>query len=71
MVVTDCHAGSLAPPSEAASVFHLLHDAHKQVFSLRILDYGDVRAARSRTQLSRTHFFDELPVNPFVMTLET
>jgi hypothetical protein len=56
MVVTDCGAGSFAPPSEAACVFHLLHDAHKQVFSLRILDYGAVRAARSWTQLSRTHF---------------
>jgi hypothetical protein len=70
MVVTDCRAGSFAPPSEAACVFHLLHDAHKQVFSLRILDYGDVRAAGSRTQLSRTHFFDEFPVDPCVMTLE-
>jgi hypothetical protein len=57
MVVTDCRAGSFAPPSEAACAFHLLHDAHKQVFSLRILDYGDVRAPRSRTQLSRTHSF--------------
>jgi hypothetical protein len=56
MVVTDCRAGSFAPPSEAACVFHLLHNAHKQVFSLRILDYDYVRAARSWTQLSRTHF---------------
>ena len=71
MVVTECRAGRFARPSEAACVFHLLHDAHKQVFSLRILDYGDVRAARSWTQLSRTHFFDEFPVNPFVMTFET
>jgi hypothetical protein len=71
MVVTEGRAGSFAPPSEAACVFHLLHDAHKQVFSLRILDYGGVRAARSRTHLSRTHFFDESPVNPFVMTFET
>lgn len=56
MVVTECRAGRLARPPEAACVFHLLHDAHKQVFSLRILDYGDVRAAGSWTQLSRTHF---------------
>jgi len=63
MVVADCRAGSFAPPSEAACVFHLLHDAHKQVFSLRILDYGDVRAPRSRTQLPRTHFSDEFPLN--------
>jgi hypothetical protein len=56
MVVTDCRAGSFAPPSEAACVFHLLYNAHKQVFSLSILDYGDVRAARSWTKLSRTHF---------------
>src|SRR5258708_14198509 len=51
MVVTECRAGRFARPSEAACVFHLLHDAHKQVFSLRILDYGDVRAAGSWTQL--------------------
>jgi hypothetical protein len=57
MVVTDCRAGSFALPSEAACVFHLLYNAHKQVFSLRILDYGNVRAARSWTQLSRTHSF--------------
>jgi len=56
MVVTDYRAGSFALPSEAAWIFHLLHDAHKQVFSLRILDYGDVRAAGSWTQLPRTHF---------------
>jgi hypothetical protein len=57
MVVTDCRAGSFALPSEAACVFHLLYNAHKQVFSLRILDYGNVRAARSWTQLPRTHSF--------------
>jgi hypothetical protein len=56
MGVTDCHAGSFAPPSDAACVVHLLYNAHKQVFSLRILDYSAVRAARSWTQLSRTHF---------------
>jgi hypothetical protein len=56
MVVTDCRTGSFARPSEAACAFRLLYDAHKQIFSLRILDYGDVRAARSWTQLSRTHF---------------
>jgi hypothetical protein len=56
MVVTDCRTGSFARLSEAACVLHLLHDAHKQGFSLRILDYGDVRAARSWTKLSRTHF---------------
>jgi hypothetical protein len=56
MVVTDYRAGSFALPSEAAWIFHLLHDAHKQVFSLRILDYGDVRAAGRWTQLLRTHF---------------
>jgi hypothetical protein len=67
----DCRTGRFARPSEATCVFHLLHNAHKQVFSLRILDYGDVRAASSWTQLFRTHFFDELPINPFVMTLET
>jgi hypothetical protein len=47
MVVTDCRAGSFARPSEAACVFDLLHDAHKQVFLLRIPDYGDVRVSRS------------------------
>jgi hypothetical protein len=55
MVVTDRRAGSFALPSEAACSFHLLYDAHKQAFSLRILDYGNVGAARSWTQHSRTH----------------
>jgi hypothetical protein len=67
----DCRAGRFARPSKAAFMFHLPHNAHKQVFSLRILDYGYARAASSWTQLTRTHFFDELPINPFVMTLET
>ena len=57
MVVTECRAGRFARPSEAACVFHLSYSAHKQVFSLRILDYGGVGAARSWTQLFRTHFF--------------
>ena len=70
MVVTDCRAESFTPSSEAARAFHLLHDAHKQVFSLRILDYGDVRAAGSWTQLPRPHFFDEFEVIPCVMTFE-
>jgi hypothetical protein len=56
MVVADCRAGSFTRPSEATCVFHLLDDAHKQVFSLRILDYGDVRTARSWTTHSHTHF---------------
>jgi hypothetical protein len=55
MVVTDCGTGSFASPSEAACVCHLLRTTHKQVFSLRILDYGAARDARSWTQLSRTH----------------
>ena len=56
MVITDRRAGSFTRPSEAACVFDLLHDAHKQVFSLRIPDYGDVRVERSWTKLSHTHF---------------
>jgi hypothetical protein len=70
MVVADRRAGSFAPPSEAACVFHLLHDAHKQVFSLS----SRLWWRRSPTQLDTAlppPFFDEFEVNPFVMTFET
>jgi len=71
MAVTDRRAGSFARPSEAARVLHLLHDSHKQAFSLRILAYSDVREPHAVRQSSPTPIFDGFEVNPFVMTFET
>jgi hypothetical protein len=57
-----------ARSSEAACVFHPL--AHKRVFSLSILDYSGVEAARSWTQPYRTQFLDEFRLDPFVKTFK-
>ena len=46
---------SLARLSDAGCVFDPSHKAHKQICSLRTLDYSEVRTARDRTTSSRTH----------------